>query len=430
MTKKRSLAIIGAVALGTIAACSGSDKPVTSTGPMTITFWTGQVDVAAQAIQTLADEYHAAHPDVTIAVEEGAVPDDMRSKLEVTLGTDTYPDAAYIYGSDAAALSRSDKVVDLTKDVARPEVGWADFWPGEREAATINGKVIGYPAVVGNLGIIYNKRIFAAAGVAEPQPDWTWDDFRSIAKQLTNTESSVFGTAYNTSASEGTVSTFLPMIWQQGLDVLAKDGTTVGFDSPKVAASLELLRAMAVDDKSVFVDTAGDQAQTLFINDKIGMLVTGPWALSDLQAGKSEFGVQVLPGYDGHHDTTGGQDLWMVFSHGDARRAQATSDFLAWLTQPAQDARWSIELFNLPIRAGSAQEPSFTKTAAELPGYQQFFDNLSNTRARPPIVAYPEVSLALGEQIAAVILGQAQPDAALRAAVDGGNQALADSAGG
>ncbi len=429
MAMRRTYAILGVLALGVAAGCGGSDKPSAS-GPITLTFWSGQVDIAAQALQTLADDYHTAHPDVTVAIEEGAVPDEMRSKLEVTLGTDTYPDVAYVYGSDAAALSRSAKVIDLTNDVKDPAVGWDDFWPSERAAATIDGKTVAYPAVVGDIGVIYNKRVFAAAGVAEPGADWTWDDFRSIAKQLTNTGDSVFGTAYNVSATEGTVSTFLPMIWQQGLDVLGADGKTVGYDSPKVAASLELLRAMAVDDKSVLLDAAGDQAQSLFTNDKVAMLITGPWALSDLQAAKADFGVQVLPGYDGHHDTTGGQDLWMLFDHGDARRAQAASDFVAWLTQPEQDARWSIELLNLPIRGGSAKQPAFTKAAADLPGYQQFFDNLGNTRARPPIVAYPEVSLALGEQIAAVLLGQAKPDAALKAAVDGGNKALSDSAAG
>jgi multiple sugar transport system substrate-binding protein len=427
---RRSLALLAVAGLGSLAACGGGSDKSAATGPVTITFWTGQTDEAAQLIQKLADEYHGLHPDVTISVEEGAIPDEMRSKLELTLGTNTYPDVAYVYGSDAAALSRSDKVVDLTEAVKDPAVGWDDFWPSERTAATIDGKVVAFPAVVGDLGIIYNKRMFAAAGVAEPTADWTWEDFRTIAKQLTNADDSAFGTAYNTSGTEGTVATFLPMVWQQGLDVTAADGKTVGFDSPAIAASLELLRAMAIDDKSVLIDPAGDQAQSLFTNDKVAMLITGPWALSDLQAAKAEFGVQVLPGYDGHHDTTGGQDLWMLFNHDDARRAQAATDFIAWFTQAEQDARWSIDQFNLPIRAATAEQPAFTKTAAELPGYQEFFDNLGNTRARPSIVAYPEVSFALGEQIAAVLTGQSQPDAALKSAVAAGNAALAESAGG
>jgi multiple sugar transport system substrate-binding protein len=310
-------------------------------------------------------------------------------------------------------------------------VGWGDFWGSERAAATINGKIVGFPAVVGDLGIIYNKRVFAAAGVAEPKPEWTWDDFKTAAKALTNTDESVFGAAYNVSGTEGTVAAFLPMVWQQGLDVLSGDGKTVGFDSPKTADALELLRSMAVDDQSLFLDQAGDQAESLFTNDKIGMLITGPWSLSTLHDAKAEYGVQVLPGYGSDHQTTGGQDLWMLFSHGDAARQQATIDFISWFTQAAQDARWSIEQFNPPIRAGSKSQPKFREISDQLPGYKEFVDNLDNAKkARPSIVAYPDMSLALGEQIAAVLLGQAQPADALKTAVAAANKALSESAGG
>jgi multiple sugar transport system substrate-binding protein len=429
MRRLVGLAAVAAVGIAG-AACSSDSKPAAS-GPITLTFWTGQVDTAAQLIEALASEYHTAHPDVTVKVEEGASPDVMLTKMTTVLGTDTFPDAAYLFGSDAAALARSPKVVDLTEVIKSPSVGWDDFWGSERQAATIGGRVVGFPAVVGDLGVIYNKKVFAAAGVAAPGADWTWADFRSAAKAITNEADSVFGAAYNISGTEGTVAPFLPMVWQQGMDVLSADGKTVGFDSPKTADALELLRSMAVDDKSLFLDQAGDQTESWFTNDKIGMMITGPWSLSTLRDAKSEYGVQVLPGYGGDHQTTGGQDLWMLFDHGDARRTQAIVDFISWLTQPAQDARWSIQQFNPPIRAGSKSQPEFKTISDQLPGYKDFVDNLDNAKkARPPIVAYPGVSLALGEQIAAVLLGQARPADALKTAVEGGNKALAESATG
>src|SRR5256885_12837588 len=38
-----------------------------------------------------------------------------------------------------------------TQVVSRPGVNWDDFWTGERAVATVNGKVIGVPALVDNL---------------------------------------------------------------------------------------------------------------------------------------------------------------------------------------------------------------------------------------------------------------------------------------
>ena len=63
---------------------------------------------------------------------------------------------------------------------------WNDFYPSERQAATVNGKVVGLPALVDNLSLVYNKKLFAAAGVAAADADWTWQDFRDAAKKLTN----------------------------------------------------------------------------------------------------------------------------------------------------------------------------------------------------------------------------------------------------
>ena len=43
--------------------------------------------------------------------------------------------------------------------------------------ATVNGKVIGIPALVDNLAVVYNKKLFAKAGLPVPGANWTWQQF-------------------------------------------------------------------------------------------------------------------------------------------------------------------------------------------------------------------------------------------------------------
>ena len=74
----------------------------------------------------------------------------------------------------------------MTEEVAKPDWKWDDFYQAEREAATVGDKVVGVPALVDNLAIVYNKKLFADAGVAPPTPEWTWDDFRAAAAKLTD----------------------------------------------------------------------------------------------------------------------------------------------------------------------------------------------------------------------------------------------------
>ena len=72
------------------------------------------------------------------------------------------PDIAYLYGSWAPNVAQIPQVVNLTKVVQRPGVNWNDFGVGERDI-TVNGKVIGVPALVDNLAVVYNKTLFAKA---------------------------------------------------------------------------------------------------------------------------------------------------------------------------------------------------------------------------------------------------------------------------
>jgi len=66
---------------------------------------------------------------------------------------------------------------------------------GERDVATVNGKVIGIPALVDNLAVVYNKTLFQQAGLAPPGPGWTWDQFTADAKRLTDVAKKQYGTA-------------------------------------------------------------------------------------------------------------------------------------------------------------------------------------------------------------------------------------------
>ena len=54
---------------------------------------------------------------------------------------------------------------------------------------------------------------------------------------------------------------------------------------------------MAVDDKSLYLDTTNQNDQKLINSGKVGMLVTGPWDLSLLS--DVDYGVQVMPSYAG-----------------------------------------------------------------------------------------------------------------------------------
>ena len=155
-------------------------------GSTSIVVTHGYTDAEATALKAAAATWNQQHPDQKVTLQFNGGNDSALQKTVAGFTAGNYPDVAYQYGSSAAQLVRQPKLVDLTDRVTAPSVDWNDFYPSAREAATVDGKVVGVPALIDNLSLVYNKAMFAQAGVAPPTNDWTWQDFRDAAAKLTD----------------------------------------------------------------------------------------------------------------------------------------------------------------------------------------------------------------------------------------------------
>ena len=438
-TRRPALPALGLVLAGALAlaGCSGggSSTPTSAGSPadtaakVELTWWTGQTADAEKTLEALAKEFTAQHPNVTIQVSSGApTTDDLLQKLTAGFASDTYPDISYAFGSWAGQLGDSTKALDITEQVKDPAIGWDQFPQAARDTASPGGRVIGFPAVVDNLALIYNPTLFAAAGVAEPTPDWTWDDFRAAAKAITDPSKNVYGTAFSVSGSEDTTWHVWPQLWQNGGEILSADGKKTAFASDAGVAAVEFWRQLAVEDKSVYLDQTDEKYGPLFMDGRVGMMISGPWQLSDLVQKKTPYKVQILPGTNGDHSTISGPDIWALFDHGDANRAYWSTQLIAWLTAPAQDVRFNLANGNLPLRTAAQDTPEFQQYVKDFPGADVMFANLANAKKpRPTIAAYVELSGYVGKAVATVLQGGAPTKQALQDAAKQADQALADS---
>jgi multiple sugar transport system substrate-binding protein len=425
--------LLVAVALA-VSGCTGSAAPSDNgkddaagydpAAKVEITWWTGQTADAETLAEQLAKEYQTAHPNVTINTSTGAsTTDDLLTKLSAGFTSGSYPDISYAYGSWATELAGSGRTQNLTTWVTEPAMAWEEIPAAARATATVDGKVIGVPALVDNLGLIYNTKVFDAAGVAYPTDNWSWDDFRAAAKQLTNPAKKIYGTAYSVSASEDTTWHLWPLLWQRGGKIL-DDAGKPAFNSDAGVAALEFLRQMAVEDKSMYLDQTDERYGQLFYAGNVAMMISGPWVLYDLKDQKVPYGVTVLPGFNGDHQTVSGPDLWVLFNHSDPNRAGASRNFIRWLTSKNVDPRWNLANGNLPLRVSEKDTPEFAAYVKDYaPGAQKFFDNLANAKQpRPTVTGYVAMSRYVGEAIAKVLQGaqgskEALDEAARKSAV-------------
>ncbi len=283
---------------------------------------------------------------------------------------------------------------------------------------------MGVPALVDNLAVVYNKTMFAAAGIPEPTADWTWDDLSAAAIKLTDTSKKQFGLEFPIDGSESEVWKYIAMLWEAGGDILSEDGTKAAFASPAGVEALETLGKLAAAN-ALYLNAAPDSPKSgqLFNAGKIGMFITGPWDLSSFP--DADYGVQIMPAFgSGGHDTIAGPDAWVVIDNG-PDRVDAAWTFLSWLTSKEQVLADSLATGHLPTRASVEAMPDFSAFAESFPGVDVFAANLENVKkARPVTTTYPQVSQFMGNAVTSVLLGKATAQAALDDAATQANAVL------
>lgn len=425
---RQGLGLAAATGIGSLLSACGSDDDsgTTEGGNVTITMWHGQENQGKDTIDKIVADFQSKNPTIKVDASSGGVlADSMLQKITTALSAGSYPDIAYIFGSDIANVARSPKVANLQPYVTKPEMNWDDFYPAARDAVTVDGKVRGVPALVDNLCVAYSKKVFKDAGVPEPAAGWTWDQFVETARKLTNPGKGVFGTGWPADGGEDCVWRIYPMIWDLGGEIVDGSGRKVGFDNESGVKALQTIHQLGAE-KLVYPDTkpGSETMYQIFNSGKMGMVATGPWQLPDFIDNKTDYGVVPLPSYTGKKVTIAGPDTWTVFDNGSAK-VKAAVTFLQFLTAGNQDVQWATQAGSLPLRKSTAESAPWKEHVQSTTGLGIFSDALSYARTRPTIRTYPRLSQPLGQAIVKMLLNKGTPEDALRQAVQAANDALA-----
>lgn len=240
--------------------------------------------------------FNEKYPNVKVTTNLAGFADYWK-KLRTQAEGNNLPDVFWMNGPNIQLYSTNDMLEPLDS-ITNLGVDWANYPQSLVDLYTVDGKHYGIPKDYDTIGVFYNKKIFQQAGLAEPQSNWTWDDFHESAKKISDWGKSqgIYGCA-TTIVGDGQ-GTYYNTIFQAGGFVI-KDGKS-GFDDPK---SLEGLQCWAdwVKDGSVaspkiVTDTKPPE---MFKAGKSAMFWAGDWTASelatDLKGREKEFGVVDLP---------------------------------------------------------------------------------------------------------------------------------------
>jgi raffinose/stachyose/melibiose transport system substrate-binding protein len=160
------------------AATEAPAQPAATEAPadkVTITWWHISTAEEHKALwQKLADEYMAAHPNVTIEItvlENEA----FKTKLTTVMQSGEPPDIFQSWGGGVMnEYANAGLLKDITADLDADGGAWRDtFAPGALGVYSYKDKNYGVPWDMGMIGFWYNKALFAEAGIEAPPATWT-----------------------------------------------------------------------------------------------------------------------------------------------------------------------------------------------------------------------------------------------------------------
>lgn len=165
LVKNRSLAV--SVALVSAAAVGGCGLlPGGGSETRTVRIWLMKDSVTDDFLKRFTSAYKQDNPSVKLefTFQEWT---GIGKKVTAALESKKAPDVIEVGNTQVAQYAESDALWDLTLESVR-DLGSDDWLPGLAEPGSINGSQYGIPWYAANRVVIYNKDLFAGAGIKQP----------------------------------------------------------------------------------------------------------------------------------------------------------------------------------------------------------------------------------------------------------------------
>ena len=164
-----ALGIVTAVALtacggngSTSAADNGTTAPASANGAgKTLTVW-DMGDLTPKTLKAINTEF-TKETGAQVKLEQQSW-SGIGTKITTALATSTPPDVVELGNTDVPQFAINGGLMDLTSDKGQLQQG-GTWLAGLAGPATVNGSLYAVPAFAGTRAVIYNKRMWAQAGV-------------------------------------------------------------------------------------------------------------------------------------------------------------------------------------------------------------------------------------------------------------------------
>lgn len=237
-------------------------------------------------LQEMIDNFNAANSDVQANLL--LVP-DYDTKLQTSLAGGQPPDVFYVDSFKLPDFVAANAIAPIGDELENVD----DFYPNLREAFTLDGTLYCPPKDFSTLALEYNKDMFDAAGLDYPNADWTWDDLRSAAEALTDSDNGVYGMVLSADMAR-----WIAFLYQADGAIVNEDFTAMLLDSPEAQEAMDFYVGLVQDGYAAQpADLDSGWPGEAFGKQQAAMAMEGNWIVPFLkdQFPDVNFGLTELP---------------------------------------------------------------------------------------------------------------------------------------
>lgn len=226
-----------------------------------------------QIVQDALDRFQEEHPDIRIRRINAGDSGQYFTKLQTMMAAGEAPDVFYM---DYARLGPYVKAGQLAQMDELLGNSIDQFYPSTIEAFRHDGTSMGQGPIWGvpkdftTVGFYYNKDLLERAGVEEPSPGWTWNDFIESARAV--------GRLPGCTGAEFVTWPWIlrGYLWSEGTDLADGDWSRLRITDEQVIGPLERLRSWRHDEDGTLArPQPGIDPASMFLTGRLGF--AGPF---------------------------------------------------------------------------------------------------------------------------------------------------------
>jgi ABC-type sugar transport system permease subunit/ABC-type glycerol-3-phosphate transport system substrate-binding protein len=299
-------------------------------------------------------------------------------------------------------LARELRYIDVPEAERDPNFD-REYLPTALESFNYRGFQGGLPWD-GNANLVYyNKDLFDKEGIPYPAKDWTWDDFREIAKKLTKDyDGDGRIDQFGTNIGFGWLG-FEPHAWSWGGDILNEDRTKSVIQEPRSVEAAQFIYDMKMKDRSIAWsgEMEGFNAEVQILTGRVGMVPAMSYMIPALNRvpDAMRWDIALMPiGPYGDRYTRVTWDGISIYAHADQEKKEIAWRFIKHIVGDGIQSSIGDRQRGLPIRRKIALEHY---VSAETPAQEELaLEATMHGRLTPITPRYLELRDAMNAEFA------------------------------